>query len=377
MKIVVDLTIVRSANKITGIERVALESMKHMVTDREFMSEHRLTLLCSKTGKSVVEAYLGLETNQQEVALYCSPFKNRILTDQFWMPAILMKIKPDYVYYTTLGLPFLQFYKYSMIFHDAVAWAIPETMSKGMKYYYKPLLERASHHRKLDKVITVSQFSKNEISEYLRVPKEKIHVNYLGIADVFDQAANEQLTNESILNKYGITKKYLISIGTLEPRKNLKGLVQAFKLIKEKYGFEGQLVLVGRKGWIQELHIPASLMQDIILTGFVSDSELPVLLQGSEAFVFPSYYEGFGLPLIEAMSLGVPIISSNRGSLPEIGGEACYYFDPYDANNMSRIINDVLCDTGLREEMSEQGRRRASEFTWREHSNRLIRILSN
>lgn len=376
MRLVVDLTIVRNANKITGIERVALESVKHIVQDAHYMSRSTLVLLCSKTGREVVEQYIGEGLERPEVQIFQSPFANRILTDQVWLPYAIARAKPEAVYYTTLGIPWFQSFKFTMIVHDAVPWALPQTTSKGMKYYYKPLLERAARHRKLNKVVTVSQFSKKEIGRYLSIPPERIHVNYLGLSIVPDQEGQPEAGPQAVLDKYGIDKPYLISIGTLEPRKNLKALLKSFKSIKENYGYEGKLVIVGRKGWIKELEITEAIACDIVLTGYVSDAELTMLLKGSEAFVFPSLYEGFGLPLIEAMSLGVPVISSNQGSLMEVGGESCAYFDPHNESNMSEKIYEVLHSQELKARMAEGGKKRATEFTWEEHSHRLLNILN-
>jgi glycosyltransferase involved in cell wall biosynthesis len=367
---VLDLTIIKSKFKITGIERVALESIRHIL---KIASSKQLGfkfyILCSKEGKELIENELSEYIFFHNISLYRSPVMNRLITDQIWMPIAIRKIAPDLVFYTTLGIPIINNYPYFIIIHDAVPWALPNTVSKGMKYYYKPLLQHSINNKLLKRIMTVSEFSKCEIIKYLSVDKSKIFVNYLGTTDFSTDTTLKD--SKQVLKDYGIDSKYIITIGTLEPRKNIQGLIKAFCILKQKYKFEGKLVIVGRKGWLNSLEITEEIKTEIVLTGYVSDEELRALLINSNAFIFPSFYEGFGLPLIEAMSLGVPIASSNRASLPEIGGDLCEYFNPENIEDMALKINKVLNKT-ISEFDIHLLKKRAKKFTWEKHSENII-----
>jgi glycosyltransferase involved in cell wall biosynthesis len=375
MKIVLDVTIINRKDKITGIERVALESVKNILQNKEFRKKHLFFILCSKSGKDIVLEEIAKVTDLKGIKFYKSPIKNRVFTDQVWLPFIIERIDPDYVYYTTLGIPLINRFPFSMVIHDAVAWAMPDTISKGMKYYYKPLIEHAIKSVKLDKVMTVSYFSKKEIIKYLGINDSKIFVNYLGVSPVFLNFCDSKENIKNVLEYYGIFDNFIIALGTLEPRKNISGLIEAYKILKSTYGYKGKLVLVGRRGWIDNFNIDETLSKDIIFTGFVKDEHIPILLKASEAFVFPSFYEGFGLPLIEAMSLGIPVIASNKASLPEIGGDACEYFDPTDHIEMAQKIFYVIENKEKAKSMCEKAKNIAKLFTWEKHANTIINVM--
>jgi len=376
MKIVLDVTIVTRPDKVTGIERVALETVKSILMDKKFrIEEHTFFLLCSNKGYDMVLKEIQKLPDIPKVKLYKSTTENRIYTDQVWLPSKINSIKPDYVYYTTLGVPIFNRYPFAMIIHDAVAWALPNTISKGMKYYYKPIIEKAAHHKKLDKIMTVSNYSKSEIVRYLKINEEKIFVNYLGISETFFNDSNNETNYIPTLLKYNISGDYIIALGTLEPRKNIYGLIRSFGLLKRNYGYKGKLVIVGRKGWIDKLKVEDDLKDDILFTGYVDDEELPILLKCSSLFVFPSFYEGFGLPLIESMALGVPVVSSDRTSLLEIGEGACKFFNPEDHKEMAEVIHKVLVDETVLKDMADKGKKKASQFSWSRHAETLISVL--
>ncbi|OHR74234.1 mannosyl transferase [Bacillus sp. HMSC76G11] len=376
MKIVLDVTIVTRPDKVTGIERVALETVKSILRDNKLRTkEHSFFVLCSNKGYNLVLKEIKQIPDLAKVKVYKSFTENRIYTDQIWLPLKINSIKPDYVYYTTLGVPLINRYPFSMIIHDAVAWALPNTISKGMKYYYKPIIEKAAHHDRLDKIMTVSKYSKSEIVRYLRINEEKIFVNYLGISESFTNYSNKEIEFTATLRKYGVNEDYIIALGTLEPRKNIHGLIHSFGILKKKFGYKGKLVIVGRKGWIDKLEISEEIKEDILFTGFVDDRELPILLKCSCLFVFPSFYEGFGLPLIESMALGVPVVSSNRTSLLEIGEGACEFFDPYNYEEMAEVMHKVLMEDTLMKEMANKGKEKAAQFSWSRHAETLNNVL--
>ncbi|MFP5108567.1 glycosyltransferase family 4 protein [Neobacillus sp. C211] len=376
MKLVIDLTIIKNINQITGIERVALESSKYVIEKLASFEENSLHIICSKKGSMYIKREFQNHISKKNIKFYSSPYTNRIFTDQLWLPFIIDTIKPDNVYYTTLGIPIINKYPFCFIIHDAVAWAIPDTISKGMKYYYRPLLERAVKNRMVKKVITVSNFSKKEIVNYLKVDESKIVVNHLGVSNKFNfsnrMKDEVQISRNPIINT---SKDYIITIGTLEPRKNLQRLIEAFRILKQEYGYSGSLMIVGREGWLNSLVIHEDIKDYVIFTGYVKDIDLYTLLKKAQVYVFPSLYEGFGLPLVEAMQLGIPIASSNSGSLPEVGQSACEYFDPYDIDDMAAKINIILSVNGKKEEYSKMGLTIAKNYTWEKHGKRLLNAI--
>ncbi|MGM0838448.1 MAG: glycosyltransferase family 4 protein [Bacillota bacterium] len=360
MKIVLDLTIVNNPSKITGVERVAIESVRELLNIGENIN---YSVLCSKKGHSYIVKELGLSENKK-IKVYKSFTNNRVLTDQVWIPMIINKIKPSLIYYTTLGIPIINKYPFIMIIHDAVAWKLPKTISKGMKYYYKPLIEHASQKKTCRKIITVSEFSKKEIINTLKIKPSKIMVNYLGVTPKI-------VAYRKKLNQSESKDDYIITIGTLEPRKNIQGLIEAFCLLKSHYNYNGKLLIVGREGWIDSLNVNHKIIQDVVFTGFVTDEELTKLIMNAKVYVFPSLYEGFGLPLLEAMYLGTPTTCSNVASLPEIGGESACYFNPEDSADIAKTINDVLTNETRRKEMIRSGYDRADLFKWSYFSEKL------
>jgi glycosyltransferase involved in cell wall biosynthesis len=187
---------------------------------------------------------------------------------------------------------------------------------------------------------------------------------------------------EGIKRKYGISKKYILFVGTIEPRKNLLRLLSAFEKLKNKFK-EYQLVIVGQIGWMTEKffeklkNLPENVKRDIILTGYIPREDMVFLYNGCELFIYPSLYEGFGIPVLEAMSCGVPVITSNVSSLPEVGGDACVYVNPYDEEDILYKMEKVLSSEELKNEMSKKGLERAKLFSWEKTAEKTLKVYKN
>lgn len=221
-----------------------------------------------------------------------------------------------------------------------------------------------------DSIITISEFSKNEISELLKVSKEKISVIYC--APSFSEYKVDFV---KIKNKYKISSPYLLYVGTIEPRKNIVRLVKSFELLKKNFNLPHKLVLAGSVGWKTENIIKtinkSSFRDDIILTGYISEEEKNTLYTNSEIFVFPSLYEGFGIPPLEAMHFGCPVVCSNVASLPEIVGEAAELVNPFDEITIAEGIIKVLNNKNYRSKLIESGYIQEQKFSWDESALRL------
>jgi glycosyltransferase involved in cell wall biosynthesis len=184
-----------------------------------------------------------------------------------------------------------------------------------------------------------------------------------------------------VRTKYGIQGDYILSVGTLQPRKNLPRLIEAFIEARKRPGFDCRLVLVGKKGWgpDEAKALPAGVLQrkDVIFTGYVEDEDLPALYSGSMAFAYPSLYEGFGLPVLEAMACGTPVLTSQVSSLPEVCGDAAVYVHPLRTEEICRALLALGSDKDLRKALQARGLLRAQKFSWRESARKTLAVYES
>jgi glycosyltransferase involved in cell wall biosynthesis len=268
--------------------------------------------------------------------------------------------------------------RHKMLVHDLIPKVFPDYLDNWRKKIYFYLSGRAIRHA--DKVITVSEWSKKDIHKYLGVPLQKIKAAYPSIDERFFGKIDWDRDNE-ILERYNIYGRYVLYVGGFDFRKNVSALLQAFKLMTLRYGTnEFNLVLGGEdksrysrlftdiKSEIKEL----DLGEKVTLAGFIAQDDLPAIYRHAELFVFPSLYEGFGLTPLEAMASGAPTAVSKSSSLPEVGGDAILYFNPYDIEEMARIINKVLKNSKLKKRLSEKGRERAEKFKWKDFVRKIL-----
>lgn len=228
-----------------------------------------------------------------------------------------------------------------------------------------------------DHIITVSEFSKREIIDGYNVPANKISVVYNGITDTYQpiQAAQKLKTRE----KYAKGLPYYVYLGSIHPRKNILTLVRAFEQFKSTHPSDHQLVLAGRASWHTEEVFKAIADSQwkaaIHLSGYVSTSDATALVASAEAMIYPSLYEGFGLPLVEAMASGVPVICSDVSSLPEVAGNAALRFAPLDVNLLAHHMRRVSEEESLRKELITLGLERVKYFSWDKASDQIYEIL--
>lgn len=222
-----------------------------------------------------------------------------------------------------------------------------------------------------DLILAISKNTKDDFMKFN--PKGRVEVVYPGVRDCFSlDFARDRNDNKEVgrvLGKYGLKSGYLLSVGTLEPRKNLETLINAFLESK----MLAPLVLVGKSGWKNEqlLSLITKYPQNIIQLGFVPDKDLKILYQQALCFVYPSFYEGFGIPVLEAMKCGTPVITSNTSSLPEVGGEAVLYVDPKNMEELARGIRKIGESREIREKMIKEGLEQAKKFSWEQSARKL------
>lgn len=341
----------------TGTGNYVFNLVKELIQD----NENNYTLIHFE--KSNIELYR--QTNEIIIPKSVIP-KTFFISSYLSINSIIKREKFDIIHsLTNVGLLFPgHFNKINTVF-DLSPYLFPEThtfwQSHANRYFY-----RFSYWNK-DKIIAISNSTKIDLMRYFHIPEHKIKVIYLGIDSFYKPADTEEQTR--VLNKYCIKQPFILFVGTLEPRKNIPTLLKSFyKLKKNKYPHK--LVIVGRKGWryrnIFEIISSLKLQDEIIFTGYVPEEDLPGLYSAANLFVYPSLYEGFGLPPLEAMACGCPVITSNTSSLPEIIGDGGVLVNPYDFEAFTKVIQNLIDDLSLKEELIKKGFSRSRFFSWKQ-----------
>lgn len=244
--------------------------------------------------------------------------------------------------------------------HDLARITFPEPDSYrnlAHKIYYNVLVRIAARRSNL--ILANSEFTRQEIISTLSVDPRKVRKITLGPGD---GQVPESSTFAAVLERYAVRRPYILALGSATPNKNNTRVIQAFRTIRER--FPDLSLVIGGRNWLGKSFDPAILDDRVILTGFVDDADLPVLFAAAKLFVFPSLHEGFGLPVIEAMAHGVPVIASNVTALPEVGGHAALYVDPLSVTDLADKMALLLSRPELADEMSRKGLRRVESFRW-------------
>jgi len=261
--------------------------------------------------------------------------------------------------------------------HDLAFEHLPETFTRRGSFQLKLTVRRTA--KKAARIATVSEYSRQDLLRTYHLPPEKVVVTYNGIEPHFTPQPKSPGESSEIRQRFGIARDFLLAVGSLQPRKNLVRLIRAYaKLRNENENFTRQLVIVGRKLWLAD-EIFAEVQkqrwaEDVILTGYVADEDLPALYRSASAFVYPSLFEGFGLPPLEAMACGAPVVTSDTSGLPEVTGDAALLIDPHDEQSLANALIEVVNNKPLRASLREKGIAQAGKFTWREAAEKTLRL---
>ncbi|MBI5394540.1 MAG: glycosyltransferase family 4 protein [Verrucomicrobia bacterium] len=254
--------------------------------------------------------------------------------------------------------------------HDAISLDHPEWFDWKFGAWYRALLPRLM--RRARRVLTVSNFSRDRLLEHARVPAEKFVVTYLGVDPKFHPASAEEIA--AVRRKLELPEAYVLTVASLEPRKNMARLLQAWELHRAPFKGIG-LVIAGGAGKVFRGTGLGSVSAGVKLTGYVDDADLPALYSGALAFAFPSLCEGFGLPPLEAMACGAPVVTSNTSSLPEICGKAAVLVEPQDVGSIADGLRQVVGSASLRDELRRRGLEHVRPFTWERTAEATWRVL--
>lgn len=292
----------------------------------------------------------------------------------------IFRAKPDVVWMPMHNAPFFKRKNLKVVItvHDLAFKIFPEYFPKKDLFKLNLLIGNAV--RKADRIIAISEVTKKDILKFFPfIEEEKISVVHHGFDKESFETVVSQENSEPILKSYKLeAKSYLLYVGAIQPRKDLITLIEAFEKIKEDHT-EMKLVLAGAPAWhadgVLKKISQSPYKKDIIVTGTISFDKQPVLYQNASAFVFPSLYEGFGIPVLEAMAAGAPTILADNSSLLEVGGNDACYFKTSDSSDLKEKIEKIITDSEFREALIEKGRDRAKKFSWERCSAQTLDIL--
>lgn len=329
MKILIDLTSL--ADNFSGIELYAMSVAKELIKNQD-------TNYILVFKNNIHKAFLDEYTNVEKIVVKGG---NKLLFNQIVFPWRLHKIKADRYLFMAYTEPFFWFKSNTInAIHDVSCWDCPGSNKKHMILYWKLMFWKVAKRK--GKILTVSNFSKNRINCILGIDLSKIYVTYSAPLETTKIKADDEAKQKKVKEKYGLPDGYILCLSTLEPRKNLKFFLEAYAEVLKKVDRDMNIVLAGRKGWmVDDLlnYLPIEVKEKILFIGFVDDEDLPYIYKMASFFAFPSLYEGFGVPPLEALSQGTPVLVTNTASMPEVLGNAAIY---YEKNNKSDLIDKIM-----------------------------------
>lgn len=295
--------------------------------------------------------------------------------DQVRLPGAAREAQADLLHQPAFSAPLFFRGPVVVTVHDLIAIHFGADIPLGSRLYFGRWMPFS--YRFADHIIAVSEHTKRDIIELLGITPEKITVIHEAVGFEFQPNRDPQML-AAIRRKYRTGDHFLLHIGTINPRKNLEFLVRVFAAVRQKVGEQWKLVITGKKGWyyeglfetVEEL----GLSKSVIFTGYIPDRDKPALYNASTVFTFPSLYEGAGLPPLEAMSCGIPVVSSNTSSMPEMIGNGGMLIDPTDERAWIRALVALLTDSSLRRQWSQRGLKQAHKFSWTKTARETARV---
>ena len=381
MNIAIDLTQI-PADK-TGVGIYALNLIREMLNINNTSRKFHFILFTQDDDNTLLNL-VKKNNNTTLIPVKHTLFRKllpRLFFEQVLLPRKCRKLKADLIFSTHYTIPYFTRIKRVVAFHDTTFYRFPELHRKIKRLYFKALIPLSI--KKSSAIISVSQSTRNDlIDRFKRLDPNKITVIHHGTDFFYGDGNEKEQFCRKILGKYGLNaNEYFLFVGTLEPRKNITGLLEAFhllrqtdKAVEEKY----KLVIVGKKGWfynkIFETTQKLELENAVIFTGYVEEEEKQALLLNASLFIYPSFYEGFGIPILEAMAGGTPVITSGVSALPEVAGDAAVFIDPQNWEEISTAMASLLGDRTLYEDLTKKGLAQAKKFSWQSTAANCLEV---
>lgn len=315
---------------------------------------------------------LGRFPNVSEKVL---PGKNKLWWDQVTVPRFARREGIDVIYNPKLSIPLFTGSKTVWVMHGGEQAVVPHVFKRLDRMYFT--VANRLYARRANAIITMTQLAKNDIVELMGADPRKTYV----IHESYNERCGimQPYETEAVKEKYGLPDRYLLFVGGITPLKNFGNLLRAYREVRDSYPHK--LVAVGFKRWKfegdLELVRTLGLQDDVIFPGFVEDEEIPAFYNMASLFVFPSLYEGFGIPALEAMACGCPVITSRTGCSREVTGDAAMLVDPYDPTDIAQAIGRCLSDERERARMREAGIERVKKFSWDKCARQTLRVFES
>ncbi|MFC1925769.1 glycosyltransferase family 4 protein [Chloroflexota bacterium] len=340
---------------------------------------------------NIIPALLSIDQRNEYVVYYDHPshlgenpaaiekvikLPSKMLYDHVALPMQTRRDKIDVLFCTKNVVPPLVSCKSVVTVHD-LGYMVDKKHYHPLDTLYMNLAIRWSM-RKGSAIIAISQNTKKDLISLLGTKEEKIHCVYFGINSEYRPIENREYL-EGVRDKYDLPSEFILAISSLQRRKNLPNLVKAFSLVKERPNVNHKLVIIGVPLWqnssvFDEINT-SPVKDEIMWLKYVPEEDLPAIYNLASALAFPSLYEGFGFPLLESMACGCPVICSNTSSLPEIAGDAAVLIDPMSVEQLADGIISILSDDSLREDLTNKGLERASNFTWEKTAKETLNVF--
>ena len=294
---------------------------------------------------------------------------------QVRLNSFLKRHRPDVLVSPDGGIPLPSPVPTVAIIHDLNFEHFPADMPFFTRWYYRRYYKQIAHRS--TRLVTVSEFSKSDLSKTYAVDPEKIDVVYNGVGNQFQPLPLQEM--EAVRKQYASGSPYFLFVGSIHKRKNLPNMIRAFSLFRKETSSQTRFIIAGaRRWWDEEMDkalAESAVRSDILFPGRIPDDELPRLTASAEALIFASRFEGFGIPIIEAMKCGVPVITSNVSSMPEIAGTAGVLVNPESVDEIASAMKKIHLDGPYREELIQKGLERSKTFNWDVSAEKLAEII--
>jgi glycosyltransferase involved in cell wall biosynthesis len=299
----------------------------------------------------------------------------RLMWEQFVLPAQLRRHRIDVIHSPHHTAPMVAAGRRRVItFHDLTFFILPERYPASRLVYFRTVSWATA--KRADALICPSQTVRDDILRLLHVPPEKVRAIAEAAAPEF-QPLEDEAALERVRARFLLPERFILNVGSLEPGKNRATLLKAFSRLRER-GLEHKLVIAGQRAWKHkgdfELVEQLGLKEEVVFSGYVPPEDMPALYNAADLFAFPSLYEGFGLPVLEAMSCGVPVVASNVSAIPEVASEAALLVDPHDADQLCDAMERILRDKRLQATLRRRGLTRAKDFSWERAARETVAV---